>query len=138
MKHLLITTGLFAGFLVMPKLAFGQSCKPQDALSANATAEIRRIATTDNAIRDTLRLPLLTSAQVVLVTDTAVCSRVRLALDSMITSTTPDAINLGPRPIYAIRVGSFYAAINPGSRAGEFTPIFFFNDNLSFLRILLF
>ena len=138
MKHLVAAAALFVASLVTPNLAFGQSCRALDSLSANAAAEIRRIATTDNAIRDTLHLPLVTPDQVALVTDTAVCSQVRIALDSMIRSNTPDAINLGPRAIYAIRVGTYYAAINPGSKAGEYIPIFFFNNSLAFLRILLF
>ena len=138
MQHLLTATGLFAASLITPHIALGQSCRSLDALSANATAEIRRIATTDNAIRDTLHLPRVTPDQVALVTDTTVCSQVRIALDSMIRSNTPDAINLGPRAIYAIRVGTYYAAINPGSKAGEHIPIFFFNNSLAFLRISLF
>jgi hypothetical protein len=90
-----LAPGLFVTLMLLPNMGYGQSCKASDATSALVAAEVRRIATTNNAIRDSLHLPLATAAQVVLVSDTAMCTRVRQALDSMIIATTPDPINLG-------------------------------------------
>ena len=136
MKIKVFALALFLAVIVAPNKASGQACKAADATSARVAAEVRRIATTNNAIRDSLHLPLVTAAQVVLVSDTATCSRVRQALDSMIVTTTSDPINLGPRAIYTIQVGTFYAVVNPGSEMGEHMPVFFFNNLFSFLRIL--
>lgn len=136
MKNVLFVAGLFVAGTVVPKIAHGQSCKTSDATSARVATEVRRIATTNNAIRDSLHMPLVTPAQVLLVSDTTICTRVRQALDSMIVTTTDDPINLGPRAIYTIQVGSFFAAVNPGSEMGEFMPVFFFNNLFSFLRVL--
>ena len=114
------------------------SCKPWDDLSSNVAYEVRRIASTDNTLRSSLHLALGKASKVLIVSDTAICRRVRQALDSMIVANTPDPISLGPRPIYTIRVGSYYAAINPGSRAGEFTPVFFFDRRFKYVSMLAF
>ena len=132
---------LLVAFVCLMQLVFaapgsGQACKPADNLSAVVSAEIRKLVTTNNAVRDSLRLPLVSASQVVIVTDTLVCDRVRVALDSMITAETPDPINLGPRPIYAIKVGTFFAAINPGSTMGHYIPVFFFDNVYSYLSAL--
>jgi hypothetical protein len=124
--------------ILSARVAQAQSCKAPDTLASNVAYELRRIASNDNTLRDKLRLPLAKPNQVVLVSDTAICTRVRQALDSMIKSVTPDPINLGPRPIYTIRVGSHYAAINPGSQAGEFTPVFIFDSRFTYLSMLAF
>src|SRR5688572_1567739 len=92
--------------LVFIAQAGAQACKPADNLSATVSAEIRKLVTTNNSVRDSLRLPLVSASQVVIVNDTLVCDRVRVALDSMIAAETPDPINLGPRPIYAIKIGT--------------------------------
>lgn len=135
MKLLVISFIFLAVSVVVPK-AGAQSCKSADQTSAVVTSEIRQIVTTSNRVRDSLQLPLVSASQVVLVTDTLICSRVREALDSMIVATTPDAINLGPRPIYTIRIGTYYAAINPGSQFSEFLPVFFFNALFAYLSVL--
>ncbi len=118
--------------------AQASSCGQGGGIAPNVAYEIRSMMTPVNSVRDSLKLPLVSGSEVVVVSDTAVCNRVRQALDSMITATTPDAINLGPRPIYAIRIGNHYAAINPRSQIGEFVPVFFFNERFTYLSLLAF
>lgn len=114
-------------------------CKPADATNAFVLAGIRGWMTSGDALRAKLSIPLVSAAAVSLVTaDTTTCTRVRQSLDSLTLALAPDAINLGPRPIHVIQVGTYYAALNPGSKISGMLPVIIFDDLLRFVGLIPF
>lgn len=114
------------------------ACKPSDSMSVDIVAAVRAIMTANNPVRTSLSLPLVSSSDVRSVTDEPTCARVRQALDSLTLTTNPNAVNLGPRQIYVVKLGSFYAALNPNSTMGEWRPLHFFNDLVSYVSLMTF
>lgn len=90
------------------------------------------------ALRSKLHIPAAPASQVALVSDDSTCTRARQALDSLIHVTNPNAASTLPqRALYVIRIGSVTAVNDPNGRAGEYSPIMFFNPQWSFLGNML-
>lgn len=104
--------------------------------------DLQQVADTGNTeytvLRSKLHAPATPAAQVVLVSDDSACARARQALDSLIHATNPNAANpLPQRALYVIKIGSITAVNDPNGRAGEYSPIVFFNPQWSFLGNML-
>jgi hypothetical protein len=132
-----------ACLLIAGRPAFAQSCHAADSESASMLIDIRKIADTADAsavlMRSKLHTPAVSAAQVILVTSDSVCVRARQALDSLIHASNPNAANpLPARALYVIRVGSVTAVRDANARAGEYSPIEFFDPQWSFLGTMLY
>jgi hypothetical protein len=133
-----IAAALVMGLGIAFRPIMAQSCHAADSNSASMLHDLQQMADTGNTeypvVRAKLHIPVVPAAQVVLVSDDSTCTRARQALDSLIHATNPNAANpLPARPLYVIKVGSVTAVNDPNGRAGEYTPIDFFDPQWSFL-----
>jgi hypothetical protein len=101
-------------------------CRPADNYSASMISNIQWYDTTTNtqAIyrRDSvMRLPVVNSTQVSLVTDERICAKVVDAYTALPNGYTP-------ANLYVIKIGTKgYVSHDPGRKVGEFTVFFVFN-----------
>lgn len=126
----------------VPSLTMAQSCKAADSQSASMLIGLRQTADTADTesvvLRSKLQIHAVPAAQVTLVSDDSTCARARQALDSVIHATNPNALNpLPARALYVMRVGSVTAVRDPAARAGEYSPIEFFDSRWSSLGTML-
>ncbi len=133
---------LLTGSLVFSQPVLAQSCRAADSVSASITRDVKQVADTGSAeyagLRSKLHLPAVPATQVRLVADDSRCKRAREALDSLIHATNPEAaVPLSPRALYVIQMGRVMAVNDPSSRAGEYSPIVFFNSEWSYLGQML-
>jgi hypothetical protein len=113
----------------------GQSaCLTHDANAEQLYQQVVRIAMSSDsvhaALRATLGIPLTTLNQIGPVNDSPTCGKVASAINS--TLSTPKKI----RSIHLLRVGTTYAAMDPAERAGEWRPIFFFDESFRYRAVL--
>lgn len=137
-----IVAALAICLLAMGRPIQAQSCHPSDSSSASMLEDLQQMADTGNAefraFRAKLHIPAVPAVQVALVSDDSMCVRARQALDSLIHATNPNAANPLPvRTLYVIRIGNVTAVNDPNSRAGEYSPIDFFDLQWSFLGTML-
>jgi hypothetical protein len=136
-----LTKLAFTVALVFAKSVHAQSCHSSDTYSSHIVTVINSLmAPADsNFRRDELHLPFATTAQISLVTDEAICTRARQALDSLIFATNPEATS--PRPIrtlYVFSIASHFGVIDSTDLSGvEWVPLYFFGPTWSFLSVHL-
>lgn len=141
--HLRATAAVLAiGLAAVGRPILAQSCHASDSQSASMLLDLQQVADTGGteytALRSKLHIPAVPATQVALVSDDSACTRARQALDSLIHATNPDAASpLPQRALYVIRIGSVTAVNDPNGRAGEYSPIVFFNPQWSFLGNML-
>ena len=141
--HMRATAAALAiGLVAVGRPILGQSCHASDSQSASMLLDLQQVADTGGTeyttLRSKLHIPAVPAAQVVLVSDDSTCTRARQALDSLIHATNPNAATpLPERALYVIKIGSITAINDPNGRAGEYSPIVFFNPQWSFLGNML-
>jgi hypothetical protein len=128
------------GLAVPVTYSSAQSCRPSDARSDRMIGTFNRLMTgndKDNKTRISLQLPSVTTSQILIVTDSAVCARALQALDSVVHVTNPYApANIQARPLYVIRIGSFIAVSDPNDRSDGRMIINFFDAAWTWLSNL--
>jgi hypothetical protein len=135
MKTIIRQCVVAAFVLHIPALAQAQGCHGADDQSVRTISLINAIMVPkDTALRRKLQIPTVSPSQVILVTDSTVCTRGLAAVDSLIHATNPDAPNPIPtRNIYVITLGpSYYAMVDLG-KAGEWQPVLFFTSLWAYL-----
>lgn len=137
--RMLILIGTFA----IAARANAQSCIAANDTSAEMIRRINGIMSgtvQDEKARSALQLPLVTPAQVFLVTDSVTCTRGLQALDSVVKASNPSAPAVMPsRSVYVIKVGNYTAVADRLVHTkGGYLSINFFDPNWAFLRVLLF
>jgi hypothetical protein len=102
-------------------------------------AEIKRLMLpAKNGLRTKLQLPIADTSQITLVTDQAVCARGLVALDSLVHATNPDAaVDLPARNLYVVSIGTYKGVVDPTASAGEWIPIYFFDNLWSYVSIVV-
>ncbi|HEU4564705.1 MAG TPA: hypothetical protein VFS05_08660 [Gemmatimonadaceae bacterium] len=107
---------------------------PTDSVGRRLSRYLQRLATRQDsagiALRNSLGIPAVSESQVTEISDTALCARASLAIDS--------ARQVAPRnrPVHLRRYGKFYAVVDPGSHA-SFTGIWFFDRDFRYLSLLM-
>ena len=114
-----ISTIAIASFLaVLAGSANGQnSCHGADNNSAHFIYTLNKLtASNQSAFRAKLQLPLVTSSDIVLVSDSTTCARAGIALDSIVKVWVPTATHSPTTaPLYIIRIGTLYAVADLNS-----------------------
>jgi hypothetical protein len=139
MKTLFLILAVSSAFGSIAAKAQAQSCQPADSVSVDMLAEIKQLMLpTKNSLRTKLQLPIADTSQITLVTDQAVCARGLVALDSLIHATNPDApVNLPGRNLYVVSIGSYKGLVDPTASAGEWVPIYFFDDLWTYVSMVI-
>ena len=114
-----------------------QSCRTPDAVSARFIEQLRSIATaTDSAwaaTRAKLGVPAVASAQITLENKDTVCKKAASAYDRevMRLQRTPSQ----PRRLHLVKVGNYYAALDPAYRApeSEYGTVIFLTSQFAFI-----
>jgi hypothetical protein len=124
-------TILFIGMLVVSsRSATAQStCHVADRNSARFIQGLNAMMDSSQAaFRAKLQMPLVTSSQIVLVSDSATCARAGLAADSIVKVFVPGATPPpSTDPLYVIRVGTSFALADLNSPSLEhFQWVFIF------------
>jgi hypothetical protein len=95
-------------------------CRAADSTSAALILELGRYSSAtsgdDKAMRDTLRLPLTSASDVVLVTKETTCQKANTAYQTAVNGS--GGTGLSGR-VYVVKVGNVYAALDPTYNAGE-------------------
>lgn len=108
-----------------------KKCRPADAHSRGLIRELQGWVTTTDAqtiaSRDTIfHIPVVSSSQIVLVTDEKVCAKVAAAYLA--------SAGYTPASLYVIKMGSKgYVGFDPDRKGGEFTAVLIFSTK--FVRI---
>jgi len=114
-------------------------CKVSDSTNAVVVSGIRSMMTSSDPVRIKLTLPLVSTSAVNLVTgNDSLCNSVRMAMDSVILGSNPNAFNLGQRPIHVVQIGTYFAALNPGSSVSGMLPVMFFDNLIRFVGVVPF
>ena len=115
-----------------------RACMPPDYNSTQLAEYITEMASgADSVVRVSLEVPRVRKSQVYLVTNEAVCTRAWRAVDSTVKATNPRApAKSVQRPLYVFRVGSYTAVSDPRTYAGEWAPIYFFDEKWTYVNSL--
>jgi hypothetical protein len=100
--------------------AQAQVCRPADSTSAGLIRELKRYASAlsgdERIMRDTLRLPFTSPAQVVLVTSESTCRKANTAYQTAVANSGGTGLT---GRVYLIKVGAErYAVLDPNYNAG--------------------
>lgn len=122
---------LAAGFA--PRMLLAQSaCRAADTTSAALRLDIGRISSAtsggDRVVRDSLKLPLVPTNQIAVVTSGTVCTKALRAYQSYWSGRGGTAFS---SQMYVLQIGGVYAAYDPvyRYRAGGDYPIVLFLDS---------
>jgi hypothetical protein len=99
----------------------GQSvCRSADSTSAALIRDVGRYSSAtagdDKTMRDSLRLPLTSPSQVVLVTTSSICQKANTAYQTAVSAS--GGTGLSGR-VYVVKVGQTYAVLDPNYNAGQ-------------------
>lgn len=115
-------------------------CRPADATSNLLTAHVGEISSAtvgdDKIVRDSLRLPLVQTSQIAVVTQEATCKKANAAFQAWLANRGGTSFS---GRVYVLRIGTVYAVHDPvyRYRAGEdYTPIVFLDSRLKFLSAI--
>lgn len=121
---------------IKPSSVIDTACYGADAYSNGEITFLtaKDTATTSEALewRQSMHLPTVTPSQIVLVSDSIVCSRALSAFNAATQYPTGPATNL-----YLIGVGNVYVASNPHFQSGEWTQRIVFDSAFSVLASYL-
>jgi hypothetical protein len=86
------------------------------------------MGSTERAFRAKLKMPLVASSAIVLVSDQTICARAGLAGDSMVKVWVPTAkFRPTPSPLYVIKIGTSFAVADLNSPpTSDFDWVFIF------------
>jgi hypothetical protein len=109
----------------------GSNCKGADSVSVRIHASISDLLlstdSADIAMRDTVGIAGVLPSQVVLISDSRLCSKLAAAIDQL------EHANKPGRLFYAFSVGRVFAALDPTIRAGEWIPLLFYDAHFKLL-----
>jgi hypothetical protein len=115
--------------------AAGSSCRATDAGAIRLRSYIRELVTTTAAdrvqLRNKLGLAAMDSTRVVLITDDAVCDKLAQGINASVRTTGL------VRQLYAVTVGSNFAAQDPGHPAGEWWPTSTLDKKYKFIAVVM-
>jgi hypothetical protein len=128
MRLNLVLLGFAASMLAQPGSANAQTCVEPDSASEFMLNTAKNLITNRDyhlvAARKSMRIPVVDTATVVVVTDESVCSKLVTAFAAALPHR-----NDGPSGrLYVIKVGSVYYVRDPAIRAGEW-PVEMVIDN---------
>jgi len=115
MRWVLFDSVILSLSLVVPKTALGQTvCRPADATTQALVLDIGRYTSAtggDNkVVRDSLRLPLLSASQIIVVTQESVCKKANSAFQSYWANRGGTAFS---GRVYVLQIGSVYGVSDP-------------------------
>lgn len=94
--------------------AAAQSCRPLDDNSAFMIADLKRLVSSANPQegyqRRDLKIPVVDTATIVLVSQTQTCNKVLTAFLSTLPADYPTPL---PTSVYVVKVGNVYVAMHP-------------------------
>jgi hypothetical protein len=91
----------------------------------------------DSALRNGLGLPLATSSEITLVSDSTICAHAGVAIDSVALDSDPTQM-LSPAssaPLYVFRIGQAFGVFDGTVHNDHFAFMFFFGPVWEFLSI---
>lgn len=81
-------------------------------------------------LRDSLRMPVIDTSQITLVSTDSLCQRASHQVDSIF------ELPLSDTPVYLFKLDTVYAVAQPGVRLYQSVPLTFWSNNFSFLGAL--
>ena len=141
MSRALIIGGLIGSLCLAPQVLSAQSgtCKSSDAFSNHVIASLKMLMSSSHSDeRSASGLPQVSASDIVLVSDSTVCTQARLAMDSLGHAWVPTAPAPPPasRALYVVQVGDTRCVFNPyvPSR-NDYDFLFYFASNWQFLSM---
>jgi hypothetical protein len=138
MRYLSRAVAVFAVLILVPGYGAAQTrCRAADTNSAHFLRIINMMMSPEHsASRTGHSLPLVTSAQITLVTDSTLCSTAGQAMDSV--SHARDGVTRPPStiPLYVFQIGTSYAVVDllsPNDNDADF--IYFFGASWNFTGV---
>lgn len=133
MRRIFLSITLFAcaGAVTRPQ----STCLPTDEHALEFRSFLRELVTSTDTARASLRVvmgfPAMDSTKVTIVTTNRICNSVAQGFNAVLR--TPNLV----RQLYVVKVGTFYAAKDPGHPAGEWWPTVSFDNKYKALNALL-
>ncbi len=109
-------------------------CRASDATSANLVQQITSMLTVGDALRISLTVPVVSSSQVTLVSDSTLCGRALQVQDSVISASNSAYTAPFPsRTLYVVKVGTYYASLDTHDNTAEWKSVYFWDDHWRFV-----
>ncbi len=138
MRYLARTFTAVFFLLLASQQGFAQSrCRPHDEDSDHFLRVMNLMMGPSHAgYRTSLSIPLVTAAQITLVTDSTVCARAGQAMDALARTVDPAPRPPSTIPLFVFQIGTSYAVIDllsPNDNDADF--IYFFDPSWNFTGV---
>jgi hypothetical protein len=140
--RLILGSILLAGISTPALSQSSATCHGADDFSGHLIAMAQSLmAPADSTLRSKLGMPLVSTSQVTLATDPAVCLRAGQALDSVGRAMTPGQPDPPPssNPLYVVQIGSSFAVLDRNIPVPQhYYYVFYFGPLWEFRRVATF
>jgi len=124
----------------LPLQAQSRTCHAANDTSANVIKAVNAMMTPQaGSLRSQAGIPLVSSSEIVLVTDASICARAGQALDSLAYAWAPTqpASPANSDALYVIQLGSDYAVVDPPSAKLEHFGLILYFSGVWALRTMV-